>query len=303
MPEVEVLAGREGFLFMRGDSNSVLAQHTGALQPGRAWEHGWRDLLERRHRRLEGLGLPWVGLVAPDKEAVYPEMLPAGIEPAPRRPVHAFLEAAEAVGAPVGYALDAVRAGKHEGLAYFKSDTHWSGRGAYSAYREYCDLILRAGLELDALEPDEIEWRRLNVEGDLGSKLAPPQKALTIVARIRTPKARLISDNRVLNHGRLIRFRKQRTSGPAAVIFGESFTYNLLPFLKESFARLTFAHSSVFDYRLLRRERPDIVLWCPVERFLINVPSDRGGSGRLRLERASKRLRRQRARPGGHFLS
>jgi alginate O-acetyltransferase complex protein AlgJ len=301
---LEVLEGREGFLFMRGDANRVLDQHTGALTPGREWSDSWQRLLGRRDRRLGDAGIPWYGLVAPDKEAVYPEMLPEGIEPAPRRPIHAFLEAAAGAGAPVGYPVDALRRAKRDGVTYSLTDTHWNARGAYIACGEIADGLAGVGVGIEPPDPERIEWRRLNVPGDLGSKLTPPREGRTIVGRLREPRAELRSDNLIANHGRLITFvRPDAPSLPRAVLFGESYSYHLLPFLSEAFSRLSFAHSSAFDHTFVHRERADVVLWSPVERFLLTVPDDRLAGARLRAHRMRKRLRGRRAEPGGHFLA
>ncbi|HKJ35330.1 MAG TPA: hypothetical protein VKA36_02075 [Solirubrobacterales bacterium] len=301
---IEVLEGREEFLFMRGDTNRVLDQHTGALTPPPGWAAAWREALEARVRRLRSLGVRWQGLIAPDKEAVYAEMLPDGIEPAPRRPIHELLDAAATAAAPVIYPADAIRRAKRGGITYSLSDTHWTARGAYVACTEIARGLSESGIELRLPAEEAIEWRRLNVPGDLGSKLDPPRAGRTIAARLREARAELRSDNLIANHGRMITFERPGPSPlPRAVLFGESFSYQLLPFLKESFSRLAFAHTSAFDYGLVKRERPDLVLWCPVERFLLDVPDDRLASSRLRLLRLRKRLQGRRADPGGHFLA
>jgi len=52
-------------------------------------------------------------------------------------------------------------------------------------------------------------------------------------------------------------------------------------FLKESFRRLVFVHTSMFIEEVLAVERPDAVVSLPVERFLIDVPEDTDALVRL----------------------
>ncbi len=284
---------------MRGDSNRVLEQHTGELPPPAGWAGRWARLLARRDARLRDAGITWVGHVAPDKESVYPELLPAGIVPAARRPIDEFLAAGARVEAPVRYGLAPQLEGKPGGPVYCASDTHWNARGAWIAATEICAQLRARGVECEAPAEDRVEWRPARIVGDLGSKLHPTVRGATVLGRLREHRASLVADNRIRNHGRLIAFERGDGIGPTAVLFGESFANPTLPFLKEAFSRLLFAHASSFDFALLRRERPDAVIWLPVERFLREVPSDRLAGARLRLERARKRRAGRIAGPPG----
>ena len=86
---------------------------------------------------------------------------------------------------------------------------------------------------------------------------------------------RIVFDNRVFNHGRIIVFERDDGVGPSAVAFSESFGRQLLVFLKESFRRTrlrAYEHDAEGDPRTRGAGRgpqlPD------EERFLIQPPSD-----------------------------
>jgi hypothetical protein len=273
--EVEkVLFGKEGWLYLRRDSNDVIGQQTGKVQLSGEQKSGWRQVLHDRLAASERLGVKWSCLVAPNKEAVYPEFLPDTISSASRRPVHEFLEVAAAVGAPVRYALDPLLKAKAEYELYSRTDTHWNYRGAYFAYRAFCDDLLRAGIDLEPLAEKDLDWVDELIEGDLGSKVRPePRTGATVTVRVRKPRGRLILDNGVRNHGR-VRFFEGAGRGPHCVLFGESFANHLLPFLKETFRRLVFVHTSMFIPEVLEREQAEVALSLPLERFLIRVPDD-----------------------------
>src|ERR1700753_2838649 len=87
-------------------------------------------------------------------------------------------------------------------------------------------------------------------------------------------QASLIYDNEVNNHGRVKIFERPDSRAPTCVVFGESFAEALLLFLRESFSRLVFVHTSMFVDEILEQEQPDVVLSIPIERFLVRVPDD-----------------------------
>ena len=275
------VVGRDGFLFLAGDSNDVLGQHTGALRFGPEWQRRWSRLLARRMELTRALGAEWVYLVAPDKDSVYAEKLPPEIHPADRRPVHDFLDVARDRGAPVIYPLAELQAAKGSGLVYFETDTHWTGLGCHIAYRMICDELAQRGVELPVLADDEIEWAPTSGQGDLGSKLDPKVLGRGISVEARSPRSRLVSDNRVRGTGRVCAFESDRADAPDGVIFGTCFASPTLCLFKESFRRLVYVHTTAHDEELLRRERPDVVVTLTAERGLLLVPEDRGAHRHL----------------------
>jgi hypothetical protein len=286
-----VLHGSDGWLFLQRDKNDVLGQHTGLVKLGPDERAQWRKTLEGRVEAGERLGVLWSCLVAPDKESVYPEHLPAEVEPVERRPVHEFLEVAEESGAPAAYALDWLERAKGGSDLYAKTDTHWNYRGSYVAYRAFCDLLSRQGADLEVVEEERLLWRDEELEGDLGGKVlgGPKLGAMTRV-EVAEPRARLTFDSGVINHGWVVRFEKA-AEGRTCVLFGESFAYFLLPYLKETFERLVFVHTSMFIPEIVERERADVVLSLPLERFLIRPPDDEDAFAKLRETVARKGAR------------
>src|SRR5204863_7452093 len=83
----KVLRGRDGWLFLAGDTNDVLGQHTGELRLEAEQLERWRLVVEQRKRMVEEMGAHYVFGVAPDTHAIYPDKLPDGVQPAGRRPV------------------------------------------------------------------------------------------------------------------------------------------------------------------------------------------------------------------------
>jgi hypothetical protein len=74
------------------------------------------------------------------------------------------------------------------------------------------------------------------------------------------------------------------------VVFGQSSVGYMLIFLKESFRRLVFVHTTTMPREILERERPEVVLSYHAERFLVQVPDD---SSALRQISETLRVKRE----------
>jgi hypothetical protein len=284
----KVLHGRNGWLFLRADTNDIVGQQTGRVRLGPEGKARWRRTLKARIEATERLEIPWVCLVVPDKESVYPEHLPEAIEPVGHRPVHEFLGVAAECGAPVAYALDWLEPAKANAELYATTDTHWNYRGAYIAYLALCDLLAKQGVDLDVVEQDRVRWSHVEFEGDLGSKVLPrPLKGRTVHGEVIGSESRLTFDNDVQNHGWVRRFEKP-VGSRTCLLFGESFSYHLLPFLNETFDRVVFVHTSMFIPEVVELEEADVVLSLPLERFLIRVPDERDAFEQLQATAARK---------------
>lgn len=288
-PEREkVLIGKEGWLYLIRDSNDVIGQQTGRVQLDEQARQEWKRVLRRRVKATELAGTRWFTVVVPDKEIVYPEYLPDEIEPTPARPVHEILDIAASVGAPLAYALPVLQEAKRSFSLYPRTDSHWSYRGSYVVYRLICDLAEESGSPLPIVGEDEIEWSDPVIAGGLGEKMHPPQTSPIAWAQLPTHASRLVFDNQIINHGRVVIFEQEATEGPTCVLFGESFAQHLVLFLKESFRRLVYVHTSMLVDEIIEIEKPEVVVNLPVERFLIKVPDDSSGLAGLAATAAQK---------------
>ena len=214
--------GRNGWLFLQNDANDIVGQHTGRVRLNRGQLQAWKRVLQERRNLMERLGTTWVCQIVPDKESVYPEHLPPEIVPSPTRPVHQLQELAEEARIPMTYPLAELQAGKTRGLLYEVTGSHWNQRGAYVAYRALSREIANRGVLLEVVEERDIEWVQGRT-GDLGAKLDPPVAGRTTWATLRRHSSRLVFDNGIPNHGRVLVFERVGARGPKCVAFGESF--------------------------------------------------------------------------------
>ncbi|ATU94691.1 alginate O-acetyltransferase AlgX-related protein [Phyllobacterium zundukense] len=269
------LLGKDGWIFLDHDSNRVIDQITGRHVLDVRGLDAWRKLIAERDEYVASIGAQHLVFVAPNKELVYSEQLPDWVEIADQRPIHQIMAALGPERArKIIYPLDAIRAGKAEGLVYPKTDTHWSGFGAYIGYQAFCRGLSDCGIEPLRVERSHVDFEEVPYVGDLGIKFEPPVSAPTLSARIENAGGKLAFDNRIPNRGRIRVFVNKDATLPRCVMFGDSFGGNLLPFLKESFSTLVYVYGKTFDRELIEAYQPDVVLSQFVERFLIDPPVD-----------------------------
>ncbi|MBZ9655492.1 alginate O-acetyltransferase AlgX-related protein [Phyllobacterium lublinensis] len=269
------LLGKNGWIFLDHDSNRVIDQITGRHVLDSRGIESWRNLIAERDAYVATLGAQHLMFVAPNKELVYSEELPDWVDIAEQRPIHQIRAALDPARARrIIYPLDEIREGKKHGLTYPKTDTHWSGFGAYIGYLALCNAMSDSGIEPLRVEGSRLGFQEVPYVGDLGIKFEPPVSAPTLSARIENPAGKLAFDNRIPNRGRIRVFVNKDATLPRCVMFGDSFGGNLLPFLKESFSTLVYVYGKTFDRELIEAYRPDVVLSEFVERFLIDPPVD-----------------------------
>jgi hypothetical protein len=282
-----VLAGRNGRLFLRNDTNDVLAQHLGQRPLSDRVLREWTAVMEERYDRLVGQSIRTCFLVAPDAHAVHADDLPAEHQPATTRPVLELVaHLPPHLASMIVYPLDSLRAHGSPDL-YPLTDTHWSERGAYIAYEEALPFLTDAQVGRVAFVPEE-------GHGDLGWRVHPARTSPVARARLDGPRAVCVGDNEVRGSGSVLTFER---SGPGGrlTIFGDSYVWQLLPFACRTFQRVTWVHSGAIDWEAVDEEQPDAVLTEQVERFLVYPPegTDRGLRERAAKKRADGNLRQR----------
>jgi hypothetical protein len=96
---------------------------------------------------------------------------------------------------------------------------------------------------------------------------------------VHEPQALLVFDNCVVNNGAMLITECPDAPPTKCLLFGDSFTGQMLSFLAASFRRFVFVHLPIVDYELVARESPDVVISVLNERFMVIVPNDVTGKG------------------------
>lgn len=257
-PPPGVIAGRDGWLFLAGDSNDSTAQHAGTWQPPAAWSRQWQDYFAALRTIPAEKALL---LVAPAKEAVMPERHP--LARGARPPVSRLLAAhADQMLFP----REELRADRD--FSYDRTDTHWTDYGARLA----CEALLaRLG---EVAPPVPLLFTIAQRPGDLGDKLVPAEKGRRLVAAW-PGGARLVFDNLVLHHGNIrIWSNPDAPLKRTVAIFGGSSSEQMIPYLGALYARIVSVYGAgAWDPEIIAHEQPDIVILQTNERFLVTPPA------------------------------
>jgi len=238
-----------------------------AAAPGAA--PGW--LAER--------GIRFLVVIAPNKETIYPEYMPARLNRL--RETTRLDQIVSHMRARSNLAIidprAALRSAKAGGTVYFRTDTHWNDAGAWLLHREivarlhawYPDVEARPAVPIVRVSRG---WSgdlttKLGLEGRIGEDrllLEPPR-----MSRAADPGPRPLDPQR-----RLSAAERSIASRLRVVMFHDSFGVSLQPLLSESCSRIVFSSGPTnwrlnFDPALVEREQPAVVIQEIGERFAV----------------------------------
>jgi hypothetical protein len=274
-PSPSVIRGRDGWLYY-GESDALedyvsrspLTPHEVAA---------WKETVVRSRDWLRGRGAAYVFTIAPDKHVIYPEHMPASLHPvAPVRRMDQVLEAVARSGVAVDV-RPALEAAKSQERIYHRTDSHWNARGALVAYQE---ILAAVRVQNPAVPP---AWRRSDFAGverqirglDLARMMGLnhllSEVDLTLVPN-RPRHAKVIDPpgaDASAQLGRLVT-AIPNSDLPRAVVFRDSFTTALVPFLAEHFSQTVFLWQKDFIPEQVIEEGADVVIYEIAGRHLHN---------------------------------
>jgi hypothetical protein len=278
-PTPSVLKGREGFYYYADDQ--AIEDYVSEDPFTTRGLANWREALVRARDWLQVRGIAYVFLVAPDKHVIYPEYMPPGLRRiGPVSRTDQFYGSMTGLGFLVDVRPPLLQAKARERL-FQKTDTHWNDRGAFVAYTAIIEAV---GAQVPAVQPP---WSRADFDavaretqgkdlaGMMGLTRVLKEEDLLLVPR-RTRQSRVVEPRGAeptAEEGRLVT-EIPGSSLPRAVIFRDSFTSRLVPFLSEHFSRAVYLWQNDFDATAVESEHPDVVLQEIVGRHLYNfIPS------------------------------
>ena len=284
-PVAEAILGNDGWLFYPGPAHDrVLDRHVRGSDPFSAEELDlWADRLLARTQRFRSIGAKYVFVIAPDKESIYPEHLPAwvGRKVAPTRLDQLMAHLKSSPDVTVVDLRPSLIAEKNAATLYYKTDTHWTARGAYAAYREMMRVLAPgfpaiATKAWETFKPMPIERQGTDIAGMIGlvvppeADFEPGHNPCTEHRPIPIP----IPD--ALESKLTTPAYATRCDAPGnvdTVIFHDSFGVALNPYLAESFRSsanfsATAGPTDLAGYGVPERLKANLVVEIMVERAL-----------------------------------
>jgi hypothetical protein len=278
-PSAAVVKGENGWFFY-GDDKSV-EDYANVEPMTDAALANWRAAIVRARDWLQARNIAYVFTIAPDKYVIYPEEMPPTVARVGEvsRADQLFTALQD-----TGLAVDvrgAVLDGKSRERVYQQTDTHWNDRGALAAYQQIIRAVrARVPATPAAWSRDDFSAADRPIEGlDLAGMMGLTRVMREVDMRLvpnRPRRARVLEPAGAQptdEEGRLITAIDDPTL-PRAVIFRDSFTSRLVPFLSEHFSRAVYLWQNDFDAAVVTQEHPDVVIQEIVGRHLYNfIPS------------------------------
>ena len=274
-PSAAVVKGRDGWLFYGDDGALDDATSEVLFTPDQV--DGWRRTLVAAHDWLRARDIGYLFVMAPDKHVIYPEALPPTMIRAHAASRMDQLDAMlrSATHVPTIDVRGALAAAKPHERLYGYTDTHWNDWGAFVAYQQIIGAIRH---QLPTVPP---AWTRADFEAE--ERPVPGQDLARMMGLMRV----LREDDLILRPKRPRQARVVEPPGgiasndlgwlvteipgatlPRALVFRDSFTSRLAPFLSEHFSRAAYMWENDFDANLVEKEHPDIVIQELVGRHL-----------------------------------
>ena len=253
----EVVLGKDGWLFYAGDKS--MEDYRGTLPFTDGELNAWVELFRRRQEWFTQRAIFMLVVITPDKQSIYPDLLPSSVKRVRDKVRLDQLMAA----LPPSY-KDQVLDLRGPLLAakvtnrnlYYRTDSHWTSLGAYTAYLAIVEALSRKFPEIQPLPlqggMDESKLSAGDLAAMLGLGALSPE----------LPKSHLLPGSR-------------KTGKRSAVIIGDSFMPALNASLAGSFERMVAIVGATLPGELIEREQPDIVIFEFVQRKLNGpVPID-----------------------------
>ena len=304
-----VHVGRDGWLFLRGGTNfvtSLYSRDSGNLPDAKIAL--WRKLIERRVARCRALGVECAHIVVPDKLTIYGDRQGEALVDPDQAPAIRLAEQLRSSPAAQAYVdlVAPMRAQRDVCDLYWRTDTHWTPEGCFLAYQALCE---RLGLTPE----DDLLARPHETYGapmDLGGRVEPlrwenvreydfAQKATRVWINRITGYLEDPAYQEAIHVGARARFENPGARNRRHVLLvGDSYSGPasdaLTGMLAESVQALDFIWSSDIDWSIVRRRRPDVVVFEIAERFLAALARDRRPLWLLELQQNARAYRQRR---------
>lgn len=165
---LQVLEGRDGWLFLNNDSNRSADLFTGKLPASKADAKRWTEFARETKAGLDALGIESGLVIAPAKEDVFLEFHP--LVPAKISLLDTIVSSIFLAGVRISCPVRHLR---QEPASYYRTDTHWSDLGGWVCVQ---DILSSLGLQLP--ETFSPAFHDVEVIGDLGSRIEPARRSI-----------------------------------------------------------------------------------------------------------------------------
>jgi hypothetical protein len=274
-PSSNIIQGRDGWFFYNMEMDLEDWLGVDLYSPEELAKA--KDVLTRRRDWLARRGISFLVVVAPNKNSIYGEFMPRGFHKlAPITRLDQLARALREAGVPFLDLRPALLEAKAVRRAYWKTDSHWNGWGAFMGSRAIVEVLRRKFPAMEPLRPEDYRVSEsVKPGGDLAAMLLMegtiPEQAIDMVPlspiRSRPAPPKGYANPATLSGRDMIIRETDEPALPKAVIFRDSFSSAAWPFLAERFSRSVFLWEHRFKPDIVLAEKPDVVIYEVVERY------------------------------------
>ena len=260
----DVVVGKNGWLFIRPPGDVDLTIFRGLEPMTEEQLDAWQQTLEKRNAWLAARHIRYLVVIPPEKQSIYPELMPDELAPVSRQShLDQLIARLHQTHSPVNLVdlRPALIAAKGSEPLYFKTDTHWNQAGAYVGYCVIIDAINRLLPDAHLVPQPREAFGTFEKEttGDL-VRLAdwPDSYAETATLWYRRRPFPVAGDFMDAVNPATSDVADRRL--PRVVLFHDSFANSLLPMLGPHFSHAVYRLADCVEAPLVEREKPDIVI-------------------------------------------
>jgi len=260
-----VLIGDEDWLFYTGEDNIKDFECTSPFNSKEL-----AALVERLREwdeRLGAQGIQFYVVIAPNKESIYPQYLPDHIKTGwSTCRVDQVMNALKTTNIRALDLRQTLLLAADHTQVYHRTDTHWNDTGALVAVQEMMGLIKQDFPAVTVPSVDSFTCDQRPFSGDLASFI-PKEPRFVERALFLTLEGERQAEL-IQGEGRVVISQNADDSLPSVLMFRDSFSDALIPFLAELFSRGLFVHAFAVDFDLVEQAQPDIVILEIAQRYL-----------------------------------
>jgi hypothetical protein len=279
--------GKDHWLYFRESITGDWLAERGLSPFSESELDAWQRVYEQRNKFFAEHGIPFLLVIAPDKQSIYPEHLPdqlARVDPETR--LDQLIDRLRKTRSPV-HIFDlrpVLLEARKTRQIYFRTDDHWNDYGAYAGYVAILREMQRMlpGWRLAPRPMDAFIAEREHRVGDLAKYVdlgkEYDEETTRLVGRVPFPAIFKADDPYapVMTVG-------SDPNGPVLYALHDSYTDFLAPFLGPNFSRVYWEWTNSLNGDAVLKAKPDLVFNEFVERKLHDaVPVD---SAEIREER------------------
>lgn len=268
----DVIVGKDGWYFFAGGMSLYDALGTQPFYPNDAAWIG--DQIIEAADYYESQGIPFLMMIAPNKEGVYREYMPDAYKRVwdGNRPQQLETYIKDHSHVTVLDPREYFNANRNY-LWYYKTDTHWNSAGGYAASQMIIEALGGAPVPIEDVK---VEYAK-GSSGDLTNLFHLPEQYCddqeAVISGYHDHLEMQVED--VNGDKNIVHVTTPGApDGRRIAVIRDSFGTALMDKLPRYFANVDFYHWQVLDHSLLEENPPDAVVYLIVERDLTRIPKD-----------------------------